>query len=196
MQKLLLDEQLILAKIADGDQHAFGILFKYYQHKVYGYAHSLLRSEERAEEIVQDVFMKLWLKKDMLVSLDRFEGFLMRTVRNETLNALKKLAIEFKANRISTQDYSENDFSTENSILFRDTNRILGQAMEKLPPQQKIIFRLCTLEGLKQKDVAEKLNISPLTVKSHLQQAAKTVRNYIQAQDGSLVLIYLIFFLK
>ncbi|MES2827490.1 MAG: RNA polymerase sigma-70 factor [Bacteroidota bacterium] len=196
MRKVLLDEKLILAKVANGDQHAFATLFNHYKAKVYGYAISLLHNEEAAEEIVQDIFIKLWLKRDVVTNLDSFEGFLIRMVRNDTLNALKKIAIEFRVSQQSTRNYSENDFSTENSIYYRETNRILDEAIEKLPPQQKIIFRLCTIEGHKQRDVALKLNISPLTVKSHLQQAVKTVRNYVQAQNGSFMLIYLVLFVK
>ncbi|CAM4430434.1 Sigma-70 region 2 [Pedobacter westerhofensis] len=66
MQKVLFDEKLILAKIAAEDHHAFSILFKFYNKKVYGYALSILHSETAAEEIVQDVFIKLWLKREGL----------------------------------------------------------------------------------------------------------------------------------
>lgn len=196
MQKELADEKLILAKIANGDQQAFGSLFNFYRNKVYGYAYAILQVDNSAEEIVQDVFIKLWIKRNTLTSIDNFGGFLRTTVKNETLNALKKIALIQKSHQIAYSDNTEIDLSTENTIQFRETRKLLDTAIEKLPPQQKLIYNLCHVEGLKQKDVANQLNITPLTVKTHLRDAVKAIKNYLSTHDEVIAAPLLLFFLK
>lgn len=196
MQKELADEKLILAKIANGDQQAFGSLFNFYRNKVYGYAYAILQVDGSAEEIVQDVFIKLWIKRQSLTNIDNFGGFLRTTVKNETLNALKKIALIQKSHQIAHLDNTEIDLSTENAIQFRETRKLLENAIEKLPPQQKLIYNLCHIEGLKQKDVANQLNITPLTVKTHLRDAVKAIKNYLSTHDEVIAAPLLLFFLK
>ena len=196
MQKELADEKLILAKIAKGDQQAFGILFNFYRNKVYGYALTILQEDTAAEEIVQDVFIKLWIKRKTLLTIENFGGFLRTTTRNETLNALKKIASEQKNYQIANQNTSDIDSGTENEIQFRETKKLLDSAIEKLPPQQKLIYNLCHIEGLKQRDVAEKLNLSPLTVKTHLRDAVKSIKNYLMLHDEIKAVPLLLFFLR
>lgn len=196
MQKELADEKLILAKIAKGDQQAFGILFNFYRNKVYGYALTILQEDTAAEEIVQDVFIKLWIKRKTLLTIENFGGFLRIITRNETLNALKKIASEQKNYQIANQNTSDIDSGTENEIQFRETKKLLDAAIEKLPPQQKLIYNLCHIEGLKQRDVAEKLNLSPLTVKTHLRDAVKSIKNYLILHDEIKAVPLLLFFLR
>lgn len=196
MQKELADEKLILAKIAKGDQQAFGILFNFYRNKVFGYALTILQEDTAAEEIVQDVFIKLWIKRKTLLTIENFGGFLRIIARNDTLNALKKIASEQKNYQIANQNNSDIDSGTENEIQFRETKKLLDAAIEKLPPQQKLVYNLCHIEGLKQKDVAEKLNLSPLTVKTHLRDAVKSIKNYLMLHDEIKAVPLLLFFLR
>ncbi|RZK41728.1 MAG: hypothetical protein EOO90_10275 [Pedobacter sp.] len=145
MQKDIAEEKIILTKISRGDSNAFAVLFNFYRNKVYGYAIAILKSEKSAEEIVQNVFIKIWLKREDLSSVDNFGAYLRTISRNETLNALNTL---------------------------------------------------CHIEGVKQKDVAEKLNISPLTVKVHLREAVKSIRHYLEMHDGIRIVPLLLYLLK
>lgn len=190
------DEKLILAKIANGDQLAFANLFHFYRNKVYGYALKILQSESSAQEIVQEVFIKLWLKRDQLSTIENFGGFLRIIVRNDTLNALKKIAVEHKNYSLAHLNKTEVDTGTENSIQYRETKKLLDDAIEKLPPQQKLVYKLCHVDGIKQKEVATQLNISPLTVKVHLREAVKSIRLYLDAHNEIKVLGILLLFLK
>lgn len=190
------EEKLMLAQIAGGDQHAFSLLYNSYKNKVYGYALKILQSEPAAQEIVQEVFIKLWLKRENLARIDNFGGFLRVIVKNDTLNALKKIALEHKNYSLIHLTKTEVDSATENSIQYRETKKILDSAIENLPGQQKIIYTLCHVEGLKQKEVAARLNISPLTVKVHLREAVKSIRTHLDAQAGIKALGFLLFILK
>ncbi len=196
MQKEPADEKLILARTARGDQQAFGVLFNFYKNKVYGYALAILQTNAAAEEIVQDVFIKLWIRRQHLATIDNFGGFLRTIAKNETLNALKKIAVEQKNYQLANQTNTDIDSATENEIQFRETKKLLDEAINKLPPQQKLIYNLCHMEGLKQKDVAEKLSLSPLTVKTHLRDAVKSIKNYLIIHDEIKAVPLLLFFLK
>lgn len=196
MEKASADEKLILAKIAGGNQQAFGILYHSYKNKVYGYALKILQSETLAQEIVQETFIKLWLKRESLDSIENFGAFLRVIVRNDTLNALKKIALQQKNYQQIHQTSTEADSATENAIQYRETKRLLDLAIESLPKQQKLVYNLCHVEGLKQKEVAEQLKISPLTVKVHLREAIKSIRTHLDAQGGLKAMAILLFILK
>jgi RNA polymerase sigma-70 factor (family 1) len=188
---------ILLAKIAGGDHHAFRVLFDLYHGKVYSYAYRFLRSEAPSEEIVQEVFIKIWLRRAELDSIANFGGYLRVVAKNLTLNALKKIALDFKIKEAGHLGWTEVDNDTESGILLKDTKALLNQAIDRLPGQQKIVYRLFHLEGLKQKEVAAQLNISPLTVKVHLREAAKAIRIFMAERTEISVLIFLFFrFLK
>jgi RNA polymerase sigma-70 factor (family 1) len=196
MEKEMAEEKLMLAKIAGGDQHAFGLLYHSHKNRVYGYALQILQSESLAEEIVQETFIKLWLKRENLERIDNFGGFLRTIVRNDTLNALKKIALQHKNYSLIRLDKTEKDFATEQAIQYRETKKLLDSAIEQLPNQQKLVYHLCHVEGLKQKEVANQLNISPLTVKVHLREAIKSIRIHLDTHGGIKALALLLFILK
>jgi RNA polymerase sigma-70 factor (family 1) len=196
MEMEMAEEKLILDKIARGDQQAFGILYHFYKNKVYGYAIRILASEVLAQEIVQETFIKLWLKRENLQQVANFGAFLRTIVINDTLNALKKIALQQKNYNLIHLSTTESDTATEASIQYNETRRILDSAIQKLPKQQQLIYKLCHIEGLKQKDVAKQLNISPLTVKSHLRDAIKTLREHLKANNSINAMAILLFILK
>lgn len=196
MQKDIAEEKIILTKISRGDSNAFAVLFNFYRNKVYGYAIAILKSEKSAEEIVQNVFIKIWLKREDLSSVDNFGAYLRTISRNETLNALKHIATTHKHEQLIIRHSTELDLDTENTIQYRETKQLLDSAIQKLPAQQKLVYTLCHIEGVKQKDVAEKLNISPLTVKVHLREAVKSIRHYLEMHDGIRIVPLLLYLLK
>jgi RNA polymerase sigma-70 factor (family 1) len=196
MEMEMAEEKLILDKIARGDQQAFGILYHFYKNKVYGYAIRILASEVLAQEIVQETFIKLWLKRENLQQVANFGAFLRTIVINDTLNALKKIALQQKNYDLIHLSTTESDTATEASIQYNETRRILDSAIQKLPKQQQLIYKLCHIEGLKQKDVAKQLNISPLTVKSHLRDAIKTLREHLKGNNSINAMAILLFILK
>ncbi|RZK13843.1 MAG: sigma-70 family RNA polymerase sigma factor, partial [Flavobacterium sp.] len=147
-------------------------------------------------EIVQNVFIKIWLKREDLSSVDNFGAYLRTISRNETLNALKHIAITYKHEQLIIKHSTELDLDTENTIQYRETKQLLDSAIQKLPAQQKLVYTLCHIEGIKQKDVAERLNISPLTVKVHLREAVKSIRNYLEMHDHIRIVPLLLYLLK
>ncbi|EHQ25212.1 RNA polymerase sigma factor [Mucilaginibacter paludis] len=191
--KELWSENDLLIQISEGSEHAFELLFNQYHQKVLNYAYKMLQSLPAAEEVVQDVFIRIWVNRASLVNVENFGGYIRTVSRNHTLNALKKAARETLAFAIKNQGWTDADLDTENHLHYKDTRKILDQALNALPPQQKLIYSMCKVEGMKQDEVAQKLKISPLTVKSHLRQAAQAVRSFMLLhQDAISITIFLI----
>jgi RNA polymerase sigma-70 factor (family 1) len=173
------DKQLT-ALLQEGDKAAFTLLFDRYQAKIYSVALALTRSETVAEELVQDVFMTCWLRRESLKAIESFSAYLFIMTRNAAYTALRKMAGQRdKLNEFadSPSFYTE----TQEHVDAADYAAVLRQAMEQLPEQQRKVFILIKEKGLTREQAALELGISPNTVKIHLGRAVKTVRAWCLA---------------
>lgn len=185
------DEKLLLSKISAGDELAFRVLFDLYRSRIYTYALKIAKSVPHAEEILHDVFLKIWLHKNVQ-EIENLEQYLKTITRNLALNMLRRQQLEVSANLQMGADWEEGHIDTENNIALNDSARVLSQAVAQLTPQQKIVYQLCKQEGLKYAQVAEQLSISPLTVKTHMQQILRTLRAYLKRYDAMIVYFLLL----
>lgn len=187
------DDRYLLDRIAVGDQHAFREIFNSWSGKVFGFALKLTHSKSLSEEIVQDVFMKIWINRESLEAIQSFPAYLFTLTRNHTFNNLKRIAIEEAARIKLGKKLTESNYDTEETINFRESERLLNQAISKLPPQQRLVYSLCQQEGLKYEEVAQRLNISRLTVKTHMQQALRSIKNHFSGFVGAWIIFLLNF---
>ena len=189
----LKDEKELLAQISSGDARAFAVLFNGYQGLVYSFAKRLTRSEALAEDIVQEIFLKIWLGRATLESVDNFGAYLNRAVRNHSLNVLRQIAQQARVSQelgmVTPQEIRE----TEAYLDLKESEMMLSEALKSLTPQQRQVFLLCREDGLKYEEVAARLQISPLTVHTHMKQALKSIRNYFKDHLGvyPVLLFYL-----
>lgn len=178
----LYNEKELLLQIANGDEKAFTRLFHHYRNKIFTVALKLTESDVLAEEIVQDVFLKIWIKRNTLQEINNFDSFLFIIARNHTFTALKKLAR--KGMKIEDADLA---FLTEletpeDPLLEKEYRKILAQSIDRLPPQQKQVYQLRNERGLTRDEIAAILNISPSTAKAHLRSALRSIRAYCVAR--------------
>lgn len=169
----------LITRVSEGDAGAFREIFEKYSPKVYAFALKLTQSQSTAEELVQDVFLRIWVGRASLTSIDYFPTYLYTVTRNLALNALKRTAIEERAKAELIRVVPIGHSDTEESIVYRDYQRILNNAIDKLSPQQRNVFSLCHVQGLKYEEAAQKLRISRLTVKTHMQQALRTIKLHV-----------------
>jgi len=169
----------LLLRIVEGDEEAFCAVFDHYSKFVYSFGYKLVRSSEVAEEVVQDIFMKVWEGKEKLLDIDNFGAYLNVLVRNHSLNLLRQLAKKQTVDVHTVSDLPVQDYSTEHTIEYRDTLMILEEVLAALPDHQREIYRLCHLEGLRYEEAAAKMGISPNTVHYHMKSALKTIREYL-----------------
>ncbi|MEJ1237207.1 RNA polymerase sigma-70 factor [Chryseolinea sp. T2] len=174
MQKHV-DIKSLLFQVAEGDEAAFRVLFNSYCHRVNSFATGLTRSETIGQETVQEIFMKIWLKREALTSVINFDAFLFTMVRNHVYNIMRRQALEAQA-KSTFQGEVVATFDSEDDDVLSERKHMLDKVVDSLPQQQRRVFQLCQLQGLKYQEAAALLNISRLTVKTHMQQALKTIR--------------------
>lgn len=189
----LYTERELLRLVAEGDKNAFTQLYNNYRNKIYSIAFELTESTTVAEEIVQDTFLKIWVKRGSLPEVEHFRAYLFTITRNYVFTALKRIARKETIEVSAIQDAPLYDHDTEDRVLNNEYTRILQAAIDRLPEQQKQVYNLIKKEGLKREEAAAALHLSPETVKTHLAQAMRSIRTYCLARlDISIALIILI----
>ena len=166
----------LIRLVAEGDEQAFRKIFDHYSNKLYHYAFRITDEEELAEEIVMDAFLKIWINRVDLAAINRFDSYLYTVVRNQAFNAIKRMAHEaviMKELGLSNTEYHD---CTEETVIYNDYQQLLYQAVNQLPPQQKLVYILSRDEGLKYDEIALHLKLSKNTVKAHLKKAVSTLR--------------------
>lgn len=198
MNDLIDDDDDFLIRIAQGNEQAFGNLFNAYKHKVYSTALFLTKSETDAEEIVQDVFSRIWKYRRRLPEVKNFSAWIITVTRNRSLTVLKKIAIEHtRRQAMLYQPDCTSLADTESGLRRKELHLLLQSALRCLTPQQRKVFELSRLEGLDRKTVAASLGLSPATVSVHLTIALKRVRTFLYEYNYELtIFFFFISFLK
>jgi RNA polymerase sigma-70 factor (ECF subfamily) len=174
------DEKNLFAAISQGDEAAFTELFRRYDKRFYFFALKMLHDPVLAEEMAQEIFVKIWENREMLPGVNHPEAYLLTTAANHTINHIKKRLSEQKMLKSVAYDLRENFVSdTDEMVLLHDREALLQQALERLPKQQKRVYQLSRSGGLNYKEIAGILRISPHTVRNHLVQALHSIRCYL-----------------
>jgi len=185
-------EQELTALLKEGDQQAFNALFDQYQQLVFSIAYKLTRSRVQAKEIVQDVFLKLWMKRQQLDEIENLGAYLNRIARNQSIDELRKIAREaVRKVEIREEQMELGDRTTEHSLQFNETSHMIADALETLSPQQRRVYQLCHEQGLKYEEAAKEMGLSAGTVHAHMKLALKNIRIYLKNLDALLVVMLL-----
>ena len=175
------NEQELLEQLKTGSENAFTRLFDNYRGTVYGVALKFLKSPALAEEIVQDVFMKLWLKRGEMVAVKQLDAYLFIMARNFIFDRIKKMAYETAAQTSLTKPEPSVD-DTEYLVRQHQCEQLLQQAIELLPPQQKQVYYYAKVNGLSHEMIAEKMQLSKHTVKKHMAMALQAIKKYLDSR--------------
>lgn len=184
----------LLVHVAHGDEKSFATLFHCYRNKIYSVAYRLTQSTFLAEEVVQDIFLKLWLKRDTLTEIKDFENYLFIMARNHVFSAIKRSVRQQSLVDELILEMPSSENSTYNKIISQEYEQILQQAVDLLPPQQKQIYLLSKEQELKREEIAKLLHISSETVKTHLSRALRHIRAY-SVSKLEIQISFLLFFL-
>jgi RNA polymerase sigma-70 factor (family 1) len=176
------EEKALLKAVAKGDGDAFRVLFTAYRPKVYYIARKLLQSDAQAEDALQEIFLKLWLNREKLPELHSFNAYLNTITRNHLYNMLRTLANEevFLWRWCLPDGQGDGPETALSPMVLRELKDALQKAMTALTPQQKRVFELSRLEGLRHEEIAAVLDISKETVKKHIGEALRVVRDKIR----------------
>jgi RNA polymerase sigma-70 factor (family 1) len=186
----------LLKKIVEkNDERAFSAFFDHYHTRLIKLALLFLPRFDQAEEVVSEVFLKLLRKREDLLSIQHFEGYLFKMIKHEALNHLKKNKNKFSGNILidDVQDYLSPDHNNpEKNMINNDLGRLLHQVIEQLPPKRSLVFKMVKDENMSYKEVGEILEISERTVEVHLKLAIKDLRKalsyYYDENKGNIPL--------
>lgn len=179
-------ENEILQRVAQGDERAFAALFNHFHQPLGLHIFKFTKSEQLAEEVVQDVFLKIWLNRKLLVNIDNFRVYLFVISKNAALNCLKKVAYE--SARITDLDPQADTVAAESN---EEDHRylLIDEAIDRLPPQQKQVYLLRRHERLSYSDISDRMKISKETVKKYLQIGTESITIHIRKK---LIISFLI----
>lgn len=181
----------LLRRVATGDEAAFRHLFYAHKAKLFSFVYDLSRSEEKAEDIVQDVFLKIWQGREKLAGVTHFSAYLLRVAQNHAIDQLRRLARESKfLSSLPTGEMTSSS-DPEEALLFKETQKIYQKALDSLPPQQRKIYLLHREKGMKHDEIARELNLSVSTVQNHMFRALENLRNFLSGNypEASLYLL-------
>lgn len=170
--------QLRIAK--SNDDHAFGQLYMSFIHNLQKFAYSIIKNRELAEEIVSDVFLKIWQNRADLVKIENFKLYLYISTKNTALNYLSR---HFRKEIISLDEMSLNipaiNYNPENLMITGEAVKKIEFAIQNLPLRCRLIFKLAKEDGLKYNDIAKLLNISVNTIDNQMAIALKKISSAI-----------------
>ncbi|WP_343743539.1 RNA polymerase sigma-70 factor [Chitinophaga sp.] len=194
---LLYDDTALFKKVAQGDETAFRTLFDRYWDTVHGVALALTKSATTAEEMAQDVFVKLWLKRDKLAAVANFEGYLFMVARNHIFNSFRK-KIQLTSFTDHLLEYAASHMAAagtpDERLLYNELETLVAQAVNQMPPQQRSVYCMSRQQGLSQEEIADALHISRHTVKSHMNKALHLIRNYLR-EHATIEMLLLFYFM-
>lgn len=171
----------------------FAFLFETYKNRVFGYVLTITHSSYAAEEITQEVFLKLWLYRDELKYIEHSENYLFTIARNKTLNYFRKARNEEKLIDAMKELMTASSNNVEEESAVAECERLLNEAVSMLSPQRRNVYRLSRYEGMSHEQIASSLHLSPNTVKNHMVHALKFIRNYLGRYG--VFIVFLIWFL-
>lgn len=181
------DDKALFKRITEGDEKAFEKLFHAYYANLCRFATGIISEDETAEEIVQDLFVKIWEKRTQLIINSSIKNYLYRAAKNQCLNFIKHNNIKSDYFQ-KIQSETEAQIQPDEHFLALELAKKIEESIASLPEKRREIFRLSREEGLKYREIAQQLNISLKTVEAQMGLAIKTLRENLKDHISFLML--------
>lgn len=168
-------EKRIIRGLKQGDRKCFDEIFEAYYDKCYTYAMSLVKNEAATEDVIQNVFLKIWLGRRGLDPTKDFDNYIITAVRNESVSYLRLKYNNCKAKgEIPEIEDSHEDIIAK--VMYSETDTRLKELLEKMPAQRRTVFEKSRYENKSAKEIAKEMNLSPRTVERHIALAKADLR--------------------
>lgn len=183
-----IDEASLLLQLREGNEKAFEILYNIYAPKVYTNILRLVKSTSITEEILQDVFQKIWENRERIDLTKSYKYYLITIARNLAFDYFKSETKKRHLYDHLVQQSMERSNSVQEKLDYKETDNILKEAIASLSPQRQLVYTLCKLEGKSYEEVSRILNISPSTISDHIVKATKFIKEYYIRHQIFLIL--------
>ena len=178
------DHELI-ALVKNGDQLAFTVIYDRYWRLIYAHILKMLRDEDEAKDVVEDIFSSIWINAASLPSQGSLGGFLYTMARNKVLNLLRHN--KYKDDYLSSLAVFqvENTNATVDQLDERDLRAAIEREIEKLPPRMRAVFEMSRKQNMSNKEIAARLGTSDETVKKQIHNSLKAIRTGLDKSAGA-----------
>ena len=183
----------ILKRFIKGDQCAFEQIYYAYSKKLYHFGLGLLKDPDEASEMVQDVFVTLWEKRERINPDLNFENYLLKMAYNSILKLFRKRSNKRKVIDNLMEESSGITENTQNSVIYDDLYDKAQTCIERMPPKRKMVYKLNRQEGMSAREIAEELGISKRTVEGHLAEALSFLKTELAKYSIHALLFFSLF---
>lgn len=178
------DNETLTTRLKDGDEHAFRVIYDRYHHRLFQYSLRFTQSTEATQEIIQDVFLTLWTHRQSLQPTRSLQNYLYTLNKHENFKFLQRAARQATLQREIIARYETQRNPTEEAVIYQEYMDIAGEAVDHLPAQRQLIFRMFRFEGRSSQEIAALLGISHHTVRAQLVKATQYIKKQFRLRTG------------
>lgn len=181
-------------QIKSGEKQAYQILFERYAPKIYYFALPYLKSNADSEELVQDVFLKVWEKREFLDSNQNIKAFIFKIAINTIYDFIRRKNIENAFQEFSKANNRDNSNNTWDTVIFEEMQARINILIAQMPEQRRKIFRLSKNKGCSNEEIAQQLNLSKRTVENQLYRALSFLKEQLKNESVIALLFFYLFY--
>lgn len=186
----------LFEQIAEGDEKAFRKVFHELNARLYPFILKWTRSAAVTEDIIQEVFLRLWINREEVAKMEKPVSWIFRVASNLSLSWLRAEIAEIKRLEKIKEAARKTEEQSVEMMSFKETEYLINKAVSLLPPRRQLIYRLSREQGLDHKEIAEKLQLSPNTIKNQLVSALKFIKEYLQRMGDMAIPVLFFLFLN
>ena len=184
----------IIRRLKNEDKSAVDELFSHYYPRLYHFSKSILKVENGIDDILQDVFIKIWLNRQKIDNAETFNAYVFTITKNEVLNLIRtNLRDNTFRDELFLQAVAQ-EYQTQNPIEFDEIKTAIDKIVASLPEKRQQVFILSRTDGLSNKEISKQLNISEKTVEDHITHSIRHLKSSLK-EMGIVSLLYFYFFL-
>jgi len=188
------DEMELLSLLKQGNEQAFEKIYNLYSSRLFGNIYRMVKSESTAQDILQEVFVKIWHNRAAIDPDKSFRSYLFRIAENRVYDFFRKAArdkkIQARLFAAATEEYEH----IEEMIYRKENVLLLQKAIDSLSPQRQQVFRLIKLDNKSYEEVSRQLGISVSTISDHIVKGNKAIREYLFSHNGVAVILFCFLF--
>lgn len=189
----LVNIENIILRLKDDDKSSVDELFTYYYPRLYQFSKSIVKIETYIDDILQEVFVKLWLNRNKIKNAETFNAYIFTITKNEILNLIRSnLRDQTFKDKLFVRSVAE-EYQTTTKLEFDEIKSSIERIVAGLPEKRQQIFALSRRDGLSNKEIAQQLDISSKTVEDHITHAIKYIKNAMKDMDIMTILYFYLF---
>lgn len=185
-----MNETELLLRMRNGSHQAFRELYERYSGRIYGNILKLVKNKDAAQELLQEVFTKIWENRETITIKTSFSAYLFTVSKHMVYNFMRHLSVVRKAEADLSAAHEELYRHIEENLRYREIQEIIDRAIDALPPQRQRIYRMCKLDGKSYEEVSNALGISSSTVNDHIVKATRFVKQQL-VNSGHLTPVFI-----